>query len=170
MDDILRNSGIDAVGDIPWGTHFCQFFQDSEELLEILSPFFKAGLENNELCVWIPPEGLSLQEGRIKLKKTILDLERYLDQGRIEVLTVQEWCFKDGCLNKQKILDRCLDKLHSAHSSGLGGLRIAGYNFSVSDSTFGDLTDYELAFGKTISQCHILALCQYTLGKYTATG
>jgi hypothetical protein len=41
----LRKSGIGFLGDIPWGTHFCHFFETKDDLLETLLPYFKAGLE-----------------------------------------------------------------------------------------------------------------------------
>ena len=47
-----RNSGIDLIGYIPWGTHLCQFYNSREDLIEILVPYFKARLENNERCIW----------------------------------------------------------------------------------------------------------------------
>ena len=34
MRESLRKSGIDIIGDMPWGTHFCQFYQTKEDLLE----------------------------------------------------------------------------------------------------------------------------------------
>src|SRR3977135_2824524 len=49
----LRQTGIRLVGDVPWGTHFCHFYETKEDLLDILVPYFKAGLENNESCVWV---------------------------------------------------------------------------------------------------------------------
>ena len=38
-----RKSGIALVGDLPWGTHFCQFYRTRKDLLDILVPYFKAG-------------------------------------------------------------------------------------------------------------------------------
>ena len=39
----LRKSGINAIGDFPWGTHLCQFYQTKEDLIDILVPYFKTG-------------------------------------------------------------------------------------------------------------------------------
>jgi hypothetical protein len=49
----LRKSGIDIVGPVPWGTHFCQFYETSQDLIEILVPYFKEGLQQNEFCMWV---------------------------------------------------------------------------------------------------------------------
>ena len=48
MDTKLRPSGIEGVGDMPWGTHFCLFYETKDDLLNVLLRYFKAGLENNE--------------------------------------------------------------------------------------------------------------------------
>ena len=51
MDRELRRTGIPVLGDVPWGTHFCQFYQTREDLLDVLVPYFKVGLEDNEACI-----------------------------------------------------------------------------------------------------------------------
>jgi hypothetical protein len=56
MKNNIRNSGIGVVGNIPWGTHFCQFYQTKKELIEGIVPYFRAGLENNEFCIWVTSE------------------------------------------------------------------------------------------------------------------
>ncbi len=47
----LRNTGISVVGDMPWGTHFCHFYDSKQDLLDTLVPYFKAGLDDKEFCV-----------------------------------------------------------------------------------------------------------------------
>ncbi|MFY1110200.1 MAG: PAS domain S-box protein [Methanosarcinaceae archaeon] len=81
----LRESGIDVAGDIPWGTHFCQFYQAEEELMEIIGPYFQAGLENNEFCVWVAPQ-FSEEEAKEALRRDIPDIDAYLEQGQIEII------------------------------------------------------------------------------------
>jgi len=49
----LRTTGINTVGDRPWGTHFCHFYETRDDLLDTLIPYFRAGLESREFCVWM---------------------------------------------------------------------------------------------------------------------
>jgi hypothetical protein len=49
----FRKSGISVVGDVPWGTHFCHFYETKQDLLDTLIPYFKAGLESKEFCLWV---------------------------------------------------------------------------------------------------------------------
>lgn len=82
----MRKSGIDIVGDISWGTHFCQLYRTKTDLLDILIPYFKAGLENNESCIWITPELLEVEEAKEALKEAVPDIDIYLDKGQIEII------------------------------------------------------------------------------------
>jgi hypothetical protein len=51
LEERNRETGIHAIGAVPWGTHLCQFYDTKQDLVDILLPYFKAGLENNEFCV-----------------------------------------------------------------------------------------------------------------------
>ena len=35
----LRDTGLEAVGEVPWGTHFSLFYETKKDLLEIVVPF-----------------------------------------------------------------------------------------------------------------------------------
>ena len=69
MNEKMRKSGINIIGDLPWGAHFCQFYQTKEDLTDIIVPFFKAGLENNELCIWFTLYPLEVEEAKEALEK-----------------------------------------------------------------------------------------------------
>ena len=38
-----RNSGIPVVGELPWGSHFCQFYTTQQDMVDIVVPYFRAG-------------------------------------------------------------------------------------------------------------------------------
>ena len=71
MQEEMRHSGIDVIGSVPWGTHFCQFYQTKQDLVDILVPYFKAGLENNEFCMWITSEPLEVAEAREAMRRAV---------------------------------------------------------------------------------------------------
>ena len=41
MDNNVRSSGIEGLGDMSWGTHFCLFYETLEDFLDILIPYLK---------------------------------------------------------------------------------------------------------------------------------
>ncbi len=60
----MRHTGIEVIGDVPWGTHFCQFYETSQDLIETLVPYFKEGLAANEFCMWVTSEPLQVRAGQ----------------------------------------------------------------------------------------------------------
>jgi len=86
----LRKTGIAVVGDMPWGTHFCHFYETKEDLLSTLVPYFKTGLENNEFCLWVISDSLTGVEATAALRQAVPELERYLAKRSIEIQSVPE--------------------------------------------------------------------------------
>src|SRR5947199_8362877 len=82
----LRKTGISVVGDMPWGTHFYHVYETKEDLLDILIPYFKTGLENNEFCIWVVADPLGEEEARNALRQAIPEADRYLTSGLIEII------------------------------------------------------------------------------------
>jgi hypothetical protein len=91
MNKNLRSSGIDIIGDVPWGTHFCQFYQTKEDLMDILVPYFKAGLENNEFCMWVTSKPLGVEEAKKAMRVAVPDIDIYLEKGQIEIISYPDW-------------------------------------------------------------------------------
>ena len=56
-----RRIGIAGVDKVAWGEHVCVFFETKEDLLNLCVPFIKAGLEDNEFCMWITGEPVTEQ-------------------------------------------------------------------------------------------------------------
>ena len=59
MESELRKTGISVVGNRAWGAHLCLFYDTKEDLLEMVVPYFKAGFESDEYCVWVIPDILT---------------------------------------------------------------------------------------------------------------
>ena len=96
MEQKLRKTGIELIGEVLWGTHLCQFYQTKEDLIDILVPYFKAGLENNEFCMWITAEPLHVDEAKKTLGKVVKDLDTYIANGQIEIMDAGQWYTKTG--------------------------------------------------------------------------
>ena len=86
----LRRTGINALGNLPWGSHFCHFYETKQDLLDILVPYFKAGLEDNEFCLWVISEPLRATEATKALREAVPDLERHLARRSIEIFIISE--------------------------------------------------------------------------------
>lgn len=168
MENALRYSGIDIIGDVHWGTHFCQFYQTKEDLIDMLVPYFEAGLKNNEYCMWITSEPLGAEEAKEALDKVMPDFNSFLAKGQIEIIPYGEWYIKDGVFDSKIVLNGWVEKLNQAQENGYAGLRLSGNTFWLEDKDWDDFVNYEEAVNKVIGNYQMIALCTYSLDKCNA--
>jgi PAS domain S-box-containing protein len=166
--NVLRNSGLDIIGDVPWGTHFCQFYQTKEDLIDILVPYFKAGLEDNEFCMWITSEPLVMEDAKKALKKELPDIDSYITNGQILILPYSEWYVQDGVFDSDTVLNGWVEKLNIALNKGFDGLRLSGNTFWLEKEDWNDFVDYEEAVDNIIGKYQMIAMCTYSLDKCNA--
>ncbi len=165
MEKELRQSGIQAIGSVPWGTHFCQFYHTKQDLVDTLVPYFKAGLENNEFCMWVTAKPLEVTEARDALAAELPDLDRRLREGQIEIIPHTEWYLLGGAFNDDRVLKGWVDKLEQALTRGYAGLRLTGNTFWLERSDWRAFTEYEAKVNSVIGQYRMLAACTYSLDK-----
>jgi DNA-binding NtrC family response regulator len=122
----LRKTGIGILGDVPWGSHFCLFYETKEDLLEMLVPYFSAGAEANEFCVWVIPPSLTDREARDVLVQAAPAFDRYLADGGIEIFSQRDIYFEGGAFDLQKTLSVWEQKRAQALARGYDGMRGAG--------------------------------------------
>jgi len=169
MKTELVKTGIDVIGDVPWSTHFCQFYQTKQDLLDILVPYFKAGLENNEFCMWVTAEPLVEHEAHQAMAKAMPDFAQYVERGQIEILPHDRWYLKDGVFDLQRVLDGWVDKLNRALARGYAGMRVTGNTAWLERNGWKDFTEYEAEINNVIGKYKMMALCTYWLDKCSAS-
>ncbi|MEW6214863.1 MAG: MEDS domain-containing protein [Nitrospirota bacterium] len=165
MVEKLRKTEVDIVGDLPWGTHFCQFYQTKEDLIDILVPYFKAGLKNNEFCMCGTSQPLGEEEAKEAMRKSLPDFDQCLKSGQIEIIPHTEWYLKDGVFNSQRVLNSWFGKLDQALAKGYNGMRLAGNMFWSEKRDWIDLADYEEELNNLIGKYRMIAICTYYLDK-----
>jgi signal transduction histidine kinase len=169
MKDELRKSGIDVIGDVPWGTHFCHFYQTRQDLIDILVPYFKAGLENKEFCMWITAHPLTEEEAERAMRRAVPDFDRYRERRQIEIMPHTEWYLKGGAFDSRRVLDGWVEKLDDALRRGYSGLRLTGNTFWLEKSDWKDFLLYEEEVNNVIGKYRMMAVCTYSLDKCRAT-
>src|ERR1700726_1485777 len=150
MSTTLRRTGVTVLGDMPWGTHVCMFYESKDDLLDTLVPYFRAGLESNEFCIWAPSEPLTLEEARTALSRRIPAFDQHLAAGNMEIVPGREWYLKGGRFDLERITSAWHEKLRGALLKGYDGMRVSGNAFWLHSNHWNDFCDYERALGKSI--------------------
>ena len=165
MDVEDRKTGIDIIGNKPWGTHLCFIYETKKDLVDILIPYLKAGLENNELCMLVTSEPFTEEEAKRAMKKALPDFDQFLKKGQIEIIPYDECYLKRGRFNSKRVLNGWVEKHNQALVKGYEGLRLAGNMFRLEKKDWRDFSNYEKAINNVISNYRMLAICSYPLDK-----
>ncbi len=165
----LRIPGINIVGDVQWGTHLCHFYKTKEDLMDILVPYFKAGLENNEFCMWVTSEPLNIEDAKAAMEKAVPNFNQYLKKGQIEILDYSQWYTKTGKFEADKVLGGLVKKEKQAIQKGFNGLRLTGNTFWLEKKDWKKFVDYEEIINNVLHKYKMIAICTYSLDKCDAS-
>jgi C4-dicarboxylate-specific signal transduction histidine kinase len=159
----MRKTGIDVVGDTPWGTHFCLFYETKEDLLHTLVSYCKGGLESQEFCLWVVAEPLTEEEARHTLKQAVPDLDRYLADRSIEIVSAVDWYLQGGTFDLKRVTSGWHEKLARALARGYAGVRVTGDTAWLEKKDWKDFCEYEDALNASIANQLLTVLCTYPL-------
>ena len=160
---LVRESGIDVLGSVVWGTHVCLFYRTKEDLINMLVPYFKAGLENNEFCIWITSDPLDPTEAKSAMKKAMPDFDKYLTKGQIEIIPHDQWYLDQGVFDMERVMKGWLSKLNAALSNGYAGMRVTGNTTWLDEGVWESFSNYEHRLNETIDGFPAIVVCTYRL-------
>src|SRR6266478_1241123 len=163
MTTEMRKTGVDVVGDIPWGTHFCLFYETRADLLETLVSYCKAGLENQEFCLWVVAEPITKDDARLGLERAVPDLARYLADQSIEIVAARDWYLQEGTFDLNKVINGWNEKLARATARGYAGVRVTGDTAWLEKKDWKDFCEYEESLNHAIAGQRLAVLCTYPL-------
>ncbi len=159
----MRKTGIDIVGDMPWGTHFCLFYETKEDLLDTLISYCKTGLESEEFCLWVVAEPLTIEEAIDALKGAVPDLDRYLADSSIEIVSARDWYLQGGTFDLKRVTGGWHEKLARASARGYAGVRVTGDTAWLEKKDWKDFCEYEEGLNEAVVNQRLAVLCTYPL-------
>ena len=149
-----------------WGIHICHFYRNQEELLEVLIPYFAEGLRDNEACIWIVSNPLTLENAWQIIAASFPALEEIEKKGQFEFISYKDFYIEDSGNVKEidKILQQWNEKENNALNKGFKGIRVTGaVNFIKNRSDWKDFMDYECFICENLYPHRIKAICSYPL-------
>ena len=163
MTTQMRTSGIDVVGEMPWGTHVCLFYETKADLLATLVSYCKAGLESQEFCLWVVAEPVTVLEATQALQHVIPDLDGYLAERSIEIISAADWYLQGGAFHLQRVINGWNERLALALAKGYLGVRVTGDTAWLDKKDWKDFCEYEDTVNAAVVDQQLLVLCTYPL-------
>ena len=152
-----------ALLDMPWGSHVCQFYQEKEDLLQLLVPYFKQGLEKNDACVWLVGD-LTVEEARSALSAAVPDIDYYLAKGQITIRHYSElYTNPDGTVKAAGPLCEQFAAMEpTVRENGFNGLRASGsVSWVDNEESMSRFMEYETKVHCAIQDSRMMAVCTY---------
>src|SRR6267378_7631748 len=163
MANEMRKTGVEVVGDMPWGTHFCLFYETKADLLETTVSYCKAGLESQEFCLWVVAEPLGVEDATRALKQAVPNFDQYFADRSIEIVGARDWYLQDGTFDLNRVIAGWNEKLAHAAAKGYAGVRVTGDTAWLEKKDWKDFCEYEETLNESIANQRLAVLCTYPL-------
>jgi hypothetical protein len=145
------------------GDHVCHFFRSAADLSEILVPYFKVGLERNELCVWVTSHPYGKNRATSELRAAMSDFDRRSATGQIQIFDHDEWYAKHAAMSTTEKIQCWLSQRDAGVALGYAGLRCSGNTSFLNKRMWEEFLVYERAVNEAFKDQSIIGLCSYAL-------
>lgn len=164
----LRDTGIDILGEVAWGTHVCLFYEERSDLIGAVVPFLAAGLLAGELCVWIPPDADAERRARAELRDRVPNLDARIARGQLDFRPSDAFYRSDGSFNVDAVMAQLHEAADQAQAEGFTGIRASGDLGWAKDEDRRRLRDYETRSHEFAKDRRMLILCTYPIDQCLA--
>ncbi|MHB9131503.1 MAG: PAS domain S-box protein [Armatimonadota bacterium] len=154
--------GLHCLKELSWGSHTCCFYQAREDLVNLLAYYFQIGLENNERCVWVLPEGLSREAAIALLGDALPQLHCHLTTGQLVVGTPGDWYYSGGHFSSNHLTERWMASIEEARTLGYAGVRAAGDLSQFNGQDWLQVLEFEFHQAQSLGSNRLILLCTYT--------
>src|ERR1700753_2060578 len=156
-------TGIAGMGEVPWGSHLCQFFSGTSDLRDILVPYFKAGLENNEQCLMVAMEPFSADDARSALRAAVGDFDAREKRGQIAIHDVGAWYNSESVIQGDEIIAGLLTNEAQARAHGYTGFTTHGNIGWLARPEWNDFRTSEAGVSRALKGRRMISMCSYCL-------
>jgi two-component sensor histidine kinase/PAS domain-containing protein len=154
-------SGLQTVPQLQWGSHLAHFFESGAELRDVLVPFFKAGLENNERCLWLTGQAFDADQARAALREAVPDLDKRERDKQIEIANGSEWYGTSEKRRPHELVSALMQLGEDALARGYLGLRTSGNCAWVSQDSWTSFLEYERLVQNAVRGRPMVCVCSY---------
>jgi signal transduction histidine kinase len=161
---------MQCLGNVALGTHLCEFYSTREELTDTLVPYFAAGLQHHEFCLWVTSDPSGVKGAQTRLIEKAPYFDRYLRMEQIEIWDYHEWYLRGGHFDADRVFGKLAEREERALRLGYQGLRITGEIAWLDERDWGDFMAYEAEVNRVLPQHRMIGLCTYPLERCTAHG
>ncbi len=163
----ITHFGLPGIDRVPFGMHTCHFYDNRDQLIAALVPYFVAGLRHNERCLWITAPPLPVREASEALRHAWNNVDDAIQAGALRILDFDQWYAGATGLKGSEVVQLWVEEEERALSDGYNGLRIAGNTSFLKEGDWSTFMEYEQTVSAHFKSRRIVALCSYALSQCT---
>jgi len=158
-------SVTEAMESFASGAHVCQFYSSKEDLAALLAPYFKSGLERNELCLYIAADHFTGEDARRAFEQSIPGFREFLAAGRFQITDYKAFYLAEtGRLRPpDEIVADVISAERESLKKGFSGMRGAGDMSWVQKADWNRFVEYETKLNAALPNTRVIGLCAYCI-------
>lgn len=154
---------FDSLHNIYPGRHLYQFYKNVDDFLFVMLPYFKAGLQKNQACLWLVSAKNGLSAVRHASLTHIQNCETYFISGQLKIRSAEEWYLSNGSFDEAKALSNAENHLRWMREEKYSELRAAGDLGCISRKDWPLVDEYEKKANAIVKSNAIVGLCAYPI-------
>jgi hypothetical protein len=158
-------AGFEFAPVLRWGSHVGHLYQTGNDLRDVLVPYFKAGLENEERCLWVTGAAFSADQARSALRAAMGDFDLREKLKQIDILDAGTWYSSNEAVKSCELFAALLQLEQDALREGYQGLRTNGNCSWVQRQQWPDFLRYESLVQRGTGGRRMVCMCSYCLGE-----
>ncbi len=153
---------LQAITALKPSDHLCCIYETEAEHRRVMTAFLRQGLERNEKVLYIIDEHTAETILRY-LKDDGLDVQSYLSQGQLKIMTQDDTYVRDGVFDPDGMIAMLKVETQVALQEGYAALRVTGEMSWALRGLPGSerLIEYEIKLNTFFPGQRCMALCQY---------
>jgi PAS domain S-box-containing protein len=129
----------------------------------VLVPYFKAGLDNGERCLWVTGQAVDAEQARAALRTVVPDLDKRERDKQIEIASSDRWYASGHKVRPHDLVGALLQREQDALAQGYAGLRVNGNCAWVAQDQWTDFLDYERLVQAASRGRRMICICSYCM-------
>jgi excisionase family DNA binding protein len=141
-----------------------------EDHLKALLAYVKAGVDNNEYCLWIISGPLSLEDARAALSEALGAVTEHPRRESVEIFDWEQWHRSSGRFDVKSSFERLIEVETASLAKGFDGLRVANCVPVRETDEWHDSVVYESMLRTFLPGRSITSITSYCVGNCSAVG
>lgn len=148
--------------------HICGFFNSHDERYDVILPYLKEGLENNEEVLNIL-ESAAHHEHCDRLSKAGIPVQKKLANSQLKILTTEDTYLQGGTFAAEKMYTLVEKALIDAKNAGYDSIRACGDMVWALKNLPGtdELIEYEARLNLLVPKHSCSLVCMYDINRFS---